>query len=131
MVIVHSSRNDELENDFSFQARPESRVLRCFTKYRYSDDFHIIEAHHILHFTGAWEMNPYLSFAVSALVELFAYILVHLILDRVGRKRPYCLFAILFGITAILVIPVQKYTTENGPGKHAARHLANASLTFF
>ena len=64
-------------------------------------------------------MNPYASFAVSALVELFAYIMVHLILDRFGRKRPYCLFAILFGIIAILVIPVQKYTTENGRGKHA------------
>ena len=52
--------------------------------------------------------------------------MVHLILDRFGRKRPYCLFAILFGIIAILVIPVQKYTTEDGRGEHAARHLANA-----
>ena len=53
---------------------------------------------------------------MSAAVELLAYIVVHLILDRVGRKFPYCLFAILFGIVAILVLPVQKFTTKDGQG---------------
>ncbi|CAF0834845.1 unnamed protein product [Adineta steineri] len=59
--------------------------------------------------TGSWDLNPYLSFALSATVELVAYIVVHLILDRVGRKLPYCLFSMLFGIIALLTIPVQKY----------------------
>jgi hypothetical protein len=53
---------------------------------------------------------------VSAVVELLAYILVHLILDRVGRKKPYCLFAVLFGIVALLVLPVQKFLTKDSQG---------------
>jgi hypothetical protein len=49
-------------------------------------------------------------------VELFAYIVVHLILDRVGRKLPYVLFAILFGVVAILVLPVQMLMTKDSLG---------------
>jgi MFS family permease len=62
---------------------------------------------------GSWKLNPYLSFTVSALVELLAYIIVHLILDRIGRKLPYFFFAILFGIVALLALPVQKYLTKD------------------
>ena len=65
---------------------------------------------------GAWDLNPYLSFTVSALVELAAYVIVHLILDRIGRKIPYCLFAILFGIVALLVLPIQGFMTKNSRG---------------
>jgi len=67
-------------------------------------------------FSGSWDLNPYLSFALSAAVELLAYIVVHLILDRIGRKLPYCLFAILFGIVAILILPVQKFMTKDSSG---------------
>ena len=67
--------------------------------------------------TGTWKFNPYLSFTVSALVELAAYILVHLILDRVGRKLPYCLFATLFGLVALLVLPVQKFMAKDSSSK--------------
>ena len=65
---------------------------------------------------GSWKLNPYLSFTVSALVELAGYVVVHLILDRIGRKKPYCLFAVLFGIVALLAIPVQKYMTKDSTG---------------
>lgn len=46
-----------------------------------------------------------------------AYIFVHLILDRIGRKLPYCLFATLFGIVAILILPVQKFMTKDSRSK--------------
>ena len=65
---------------------------------------------------GSWKLNPYLSFAISATVELLAYILVHLILDRMGRKLPYCLFATLFAIVAILVLPVQRWMVKDSGG---------------
>ena len=61
-------------------------------------------------------MNPYLSFGISALVELLAYIFVYLILDRVGRKLPYCSFTVLFGIVAILTLPVQKFMEKDSQG---------------
>jgi MFS family permease len=61
-------------------------------------------------------LNPYLSFAVSAIVELLAYIFVHLILDRIGRKIPYCSFTMLFGLVAILVLPVQRFTIKDSQG---------------
>lgn len=67
-------------------------------------------------YKGSWNLNPYLSFTLSATVELLAYIVVHLILDRIGRKLPYCLFAVLFGIVAILVLPVQKFMTKDSRG---------------
>ena len=62
---------------------------------------------------GSWKLNPYLSFAIGAFVELLAYIFVHLILDRIGRKKPYFIFAILFGVVSFLIIPTQKFTTKN------------------
>lgn len=61
-------------------------------------------------------MDPYSSFALSAAVELLAYIVVHLILDRVGRKLPYCLFAVLFGIFALLVLPIQNFLGQDNQG---------------
>ena len=62
---------------------------------------------------GAWQFDPYLSFVLSTLVELFAYIVVHLILDRLGRKGPYCTFAIAFGLLALSVLPVQSLLAHN------------------
>lgn len=70
---------------------------------------------------GSWKLNPYLSFSLSAVVELLAYILVHLILDRVGRKKPYCLFAVLFGIVAISVVPIQVFLKDDSFSKRADR----------
>jgi hypothetical protein len=73
----------------------------------------MIEINSILITIGSWDLNPYLSFTISALVELLAYIMVHLILDRIGRKIPYVAFAILFGLVAFLVLPIQKYMTKD------------------
>ena len=62
--------------------------------------------------SGSWQFDPYISFALSALVEMFAYIFIHVILDRLGRKLPYCAFAIAFGLLALLVLPVQFVLAE-------------------
>ncbi|CAF0769462.1 unnamed protein product [Adineta steineri] len=80
--------------------------------------------------TGSWDLDPYLSFTISAFVELLAYVLVHLILDRVGRKIPYCLFVLLFGIVAILVLPVQYLLTANSTAQSALMIIINVSLKF-
>ncbi|CAF3703981.1 unnamed protein product [Rotaria socialis] len=80
--------------------------------------------------TGSWDLDPYLSFTISAFVELLAYILVHLILDRVGRKKPYFIFAILFAIIAFLIIPTQKFTTKNSQIQRIILTTINISLKF-
>ncbi|KAL4233279.1 hypothetical protein ACF0H5_007963 [Mactra antiquata] len=42
--------------------------------------------------------NLYLNFAISGLVEIPAYIIVILLVDRVGRRRLYCVMMILGGL---------------------------------
>jgi len=59
-------------------------------------------------------LDPYTSFGLSAFVELLGYIVVHLILDRIGRKIPYCGFVILFSIISIFIIPVQYLMEKDG-----------------
>ncbi|CAF2535185.1 unnamed protein product [Rotaria sp. Silwood2] len=81
--------------------------------------------------TGSWDLDPYLSFTLSALVELAAYVLVHLILDRVGRKLPYCVFAILFGLVALLVLPLQKFVPKDSYTRKVLLNSINVSLKFF
>lgn len=63
---------------------------------------------------GSWDLDPYMSFGVSAFVELMGYIIVHSILDRVGRKIPYISFVILFSIFSFLIIPIQYLMDKNG-----------------
>ena len=62
---------------------------------------------------GAWQFDPYLSFALSAFVELLAYVFIHIILNRLGRKIPYCTFAIVFGLLALLVLPIQTFLSAD------------------
>jgi hypothetical protein len=62
---------------------------------------------------GAWLSNPYIAFAAGALVEIVAYCVVHLVLDRWGRKLTFCIFVILFGIVSFLVVPVQMFMIKN------------------
>ncbi len=45
-------------------------------------------------------------------MELLAYVLIHIILNRLGRKIPYCTFAIVFGLLALLVLPIQSFLSE-------------------
>jgi MFS family permease len=54
-------------------------------------------------------VNPYLSFTLSAVVEFLAYVLTHLILDRLGRKVPYFVFLFLAGISCLLIGFLGKY----------------------
>ncbi len=65
---------------------------------------------------GAWLENPYVAFAASALVEIAAYLVVHLVLDRWGRKFPYCAFVFLFAIVALLVVPIQMFMNKDSRG---------------
>lgn len=64
-------------------------------------------------------------------MELFGYVLVHLILDRVGRKRPYFMFAIMFGIIALLILPVQKYMTKGSTGNYSNRCRTLRKFSYF
>jgi MFS family permease len=67
-------------------------------------------------FLGTWLTNPYIAFAAGALVEIVAYLVIHLVLDRWGRKKPYCGFVLLFGIVAFLVVPIQMFMLKNSRG---------------
>ena len=64
------------------------------------------------------------------MVELAAYIVVHLILDRIGRKIPYFTFAILFGVVALLVLPVQYYMVKNSTSQMIVMNIINGALKF-
>lgn len=48
-------------------------------------------------------MDPYLTFTISAIMELIAYIVTHGIVDRIGRKIPYCLFLLLAGLSCLSI----------------------------
>ena len=48
-------------------------------------------------------MNPYLTFAISALMELVAYIVTHFIVDKLGRKYPYFFFLLAAGISCVAI----------------------------
>ncbi len=48
-------------------------------------------------------MNPYLTFAIAALMELAAYIVTHFIVDKLGRKYPYFFFLLAAGISCLSI----------------------------
>ena len=66
---------------------------------------------------GAWLKDPYISFGIAALVEIAAYIVVHLVLDRWGRKLPYCLFVIALSLVSLTVLPIQTLLPEKSHGR--------------
>ncbi|CAF0924379.1 unnamed protein product [Rotaria sp. Silwood1] len=45
-----------------------------------------------------------ISFTISACVEILSYIVLHLLLNRIGRKRPYFIAVFCFAIIALLTI---------------------------
>ena len=53
-------------------------------------------------------VNPYLSFTISAIVELFGLIMIHFIVDRFGRKYPYGFFLTFSGLSCFLIIFTSK-----------------------
>ena len=69
-----------------------------------------------LNFHRIMEFKSIFIIGLSALVELAGYAIVHAILNRIGRKIPYCSFAVLFGIFALLILPTQKYMEKDGQG---------------
>ena len=71
----------------------------------------------IFFFPGRWLSNPYVAFAAGALVEIVAYFIVHLVLDRWGRKLTFCGFVFFFGIVAYLVVPIQMFMVKDGQGR--------------
>jgi len=67
-------------------------------------------------------MNPYISFAAGAFVEIVAYFVVHLVLHRWGRKVTYCAFVIGFAIFASLVVPIQMLMIKESRGIYYVRY---------
>jgi hypothetical protein len=62
---------------------------------------------------GSWLKNPYISFGIAAVVEIAAYIVVHLTLDRLGRKITYCSFVFALALVALLVVPIQMFLPKD------------------
>ncbi|CAF1079935.1 unnamed protein product [Rotaria sordida] len=81
--------------------------------------------------TGAWLRNPYIAFGASALVELLAYFVVHLVLDRWGRKLTYCLFVLALACTALLVVPIQMVFPKDSNNQYILMFIINSALKFF
>ena len=48
-------------------------------------------------------VSPYLSFTISAVVEIIAIAVTHAILDKLGRKLPYCGFLFLAGVSCLSI----------------------------
>lgn len=46
-------------------------------------------------------VNPYVSFSISAAVEILAFTTILLIIDRFGRKKPYFVFLMIAGVSCI------------------------------
>ncbi|CAF1464326.1 unnamed protein product, partial [Rotaria sordida] len=76
--------------------------------------------------TGSWGFDPYLSFTMSACVEILAIMVLHLILNRIGRKIPYFTAGFCFSIIALLTIPVR-----NSPNQKILIFIMNVMLKFF
>jgi hypothetical protein len=53
-------------------------------------------------------LNPYLTFSISAIVELTGDITTHFVIDRFGRKVPYACFIILSGLSCLSISFIRK-----------------------
>ena len=60
-----------------------------------------------------------------------AYFVVHLVLDRWGRKLTFCLFVFAFGVVALIVTPVELLMTDASDGKKLLMFVINVALKFF
>ena len=58
-------------------------------------------------------VNPYLSFTISAVVELLGLVMGHMVLDRFGRKYPYGICLTSSGVSCLLTIFISKKTWSN------------------
>ncbi|CAF1138814.1 unnamed protein product [Rotaria sordida] len=80
--------------------------------------------------TGAWLTDPYIAFLAGALVEIVAYFIVHLVLNRWGRKLAYCTFVLLFGFFSFFVVPIQMFTLKNSQEQYILMFIINVLLKF-
>lgn len=48
-------------------------------------------------------VNPYITFTISALVEILAYLVTHALLDKLGRKAPYVFFLFAAGVSCLSI----------------------------
>ncbi|CAF0803311.1 unnamed protein product [Brachionus calyciflorus] len=48
-------------------------------------------------------VNPYFTFTIGAIVEIIAYAVTHVILDRIGRKAPYLFFLFFAGVSCLSI----------------------------
>ncbi|CAF4494830.1 unnamed protein product [Rotaria socialis] len=81
--------------------------------------------------TGSWGFNPYLSFTMSALVEILSCIVLHPLLNRVGRKLPYFIAAICFAVITLIIIPIQNIIIKNSEKQRILTFILNVLLKFF
>lgn len=58
-------------------------------------------------------VSPYLSFTISAIVELLAIAFTHAILDKLGRKLPYCGLLFLAGVSCLSIIFIGNHIIKN------------------
>ncbi|CAF1306823.1 unnamed protein product [Rotaria sordida] len=80
--------------------------------------------------TGAWLTDPYIAFLAGALVEIVAYFIVHLVLNRWGRKLVYCIFVLLFGLFSFFVVPIQMFMLKNSQEQYILMFIINVLLKF-
>ncbi len=52
--------------------------------------------------------NPYMTFAISAAVELIAIVITHQILEKFGRKIPYGLSLLIAGLSCFVIVFIGK-----------------------
>jgi OCT family organic cation transporter-like MFS transporter 4/5 len=57
--------------------------------------------------------NPYINFLISAAVEIPAYALVLLVLNRLGRKIPLCCFMLIAGLALVVTIFIDKEQVQS------------------
>lgn len=114
--------------------RKRERVLICEFRFRFVQN---LVFYGVSQSTGSWGFDPYrmlmkqllitmkinwfywktlVSFTISACVEILSYVVLHLTLNRVGRKWPYFVAVLLFATIALLTIPVQSFMTKNSRG---------------
>ncbi|CAF3367192.1 unnamed protein product [Rotaria socialis] len=81
--------------------------------------------------TGAWLVNPYISFGAGAVIEIFAYFIAHCVLKRWSRKKAYSSFVIGFATFAFLVVPIQMLMIKGSSSQHALMFIAHITMKFF
>ena len=62
---------------------------------------------------GALGGNPYKNYLYSSIVELGGLIASHIALEKLGRKKPYCICLVLAGVSLISIAFVPESKQKN------------------